>query len=104
MLPGAGGRAMSLEAATDLLDPGLQVLHEELPQVVQRLQLLGDGLLEALEVLLRLLAPLQLQRDVSEARALVVLLALQSLVVARQLLLRQRQRLVRAATVRQSGA
>uniref|UniRef100_A0A6B0V6B2 Putative secreted protein n=1 Tax=Ixodes ricinus TaxID=34613 RepID=A0A6B0V6B2_IXORI len=40
-----------------LLHPALQVLHKELAQVVQRLQLLGHRLLQALQVLAGLLTP-----------------------------------------------
>ena len=66
-----------------LLDAGLQVLHEELPQVVQRLQLLGHRLLESLQVLLCLLAPLELQRHFRQPRALLRLVTSQPFVVVR---------------------
>jgi len=46
---------------SNLLDSCLQVLYKEFPQVVQRLQLLGYGLLQTLEILACLLATVHLQ-------------------------------------------
>ena len=61
---------------------------------MQRLQLIRDCLLQALQILLRLLAPLQLQRYIRQARALFRLVVAQALAVIDELLLSYTQLLV----------
>jgi len=79
---------------SNLLDSCLQVLYKEFPQVVQRLQLLGYGLLQTLEILACLLATVHLQWQFRQSWWLLHLVGLQSLIVRFQLLLSQRQCLV----------
>ena len=77
-----------------LLHPGLEVLDKQLAKVVEGLQLLGHGLLQPLQVLAGLLATLVERDELLEAAGLLLLLLLQLLVVALELVVGQTEGLV----------
>ena len=96
-------RILALLPRGGLLHPGLQVLDEELPQVVQRLQLLRHRLLQALQVLARLLAALVERDELLEAARLLLLLLLELLVVALELVVGEAEGLVVVPHLVQEG-